>query len=186
MRNPLYKTKPSYNHCYFYSVSFVGHDRPIIYSDNEYEYYEIRDRFAEWTDQGKLERYGINKFTKFLVRRIDLMKKTERNSIEAKTHLKSLVKKHGALNDPDRPQEPATLLKFLCEREEELEKETQVMELEMLCDTRPFPANKDEFMMRILERKFNYIYKDLEKQWKSKSKRASKLTTKTEIKDAVT
>ena len=183
MRNKLYQSKPSYNHLYFYSITFVGIERPIIYSDNEYEYYVIRDQFIEWCNDGRLESFGIEKLTKPLVRRIDVMKSTKKGTIQATIHLKSLCKTHGALNDPNRPTEPANLLDFLCKREEQLADEARELEMEMLTQNISIPDNKEEYIMRVLEQKYDYIYKDIDKQWKSRTKRVKK--PKLEVLDAV-
>tara|TARA_Y100000031_G_scaffold102889_1_gene112825 strand:- start:905 stop:1525 length:621 start_codon:yes stop_codon:yes gene_type:complete len=174
MRKPLYKNKPSYNHCYFYSALFVGQDRPFIVKSNDYEYYNIRDRFMEWCNEGEFEKWGITKNTSTVVTRIDIMKNTMFDSIEAKTHLKVLHNKMDSLNNPARPEEPANLLKWLCERDERLEQESEDFQIEMLMENIPAPKNKQEYILKTLERKYSYIYKDLERQWNKTSKRKTR------------
>ena len=105
MRKPLYRNKPSYHHCYFYSALFVRQDRPFVVKSDDYEYYNIRDRFFEMCNEGQFEKWEILKNTSTVVTRIDQMKNTQFNSIEAKTHLRVLQNNLDALNNPNRPDE---------------------------------------------------------------------------------
>lgn len=171
MRKALYKDKPSYRHCYFYSAQFVDQDRPFIVKSEDYEYYNIRDWFLENCKKGHFEKFGITRFTSVVVRRIDILNNTKPEDIDATIHLSWLQKKHDALNNPDRPTEPATLMEWLCEREDRLDEESKEMEIELMMQNIPAPKNKNEYLLLSLKRKYSFIYKDLEKQWSKIAKR---------------
>ena len=88
MRNKLYIKRPSRKHTYYYSCQFVGHDRPLICMSHDPEYYNVRDQLLERADAGQLEHFGIEKNTSAIVRRIDIMEKTNCDTVEAKNHLR--------------------------------------------------------------------------------------------------
>ena len=165
-RNKLYRHGASKKHTYFYSTQFVGTERPFISFSDCSEYFEIRDWFLEYCEKGAFdEPFGILPGTSCLVRRIDLMKQTSLESTAAKTHLRNLQKDLNALNNPERPLEPQNLLKFMEEREVQLQQEAEQLEFQLMTERITYDS-KEKFFMKVLERKYSYIYSDLQKQWK--------------------
>ena len=178
MRAKLYKNKPSKNHTYFYSILFVGQERPIIVSSREYEYYVIRDTFLDLADKGELKGAGIFPGTTLMVRRIDLMKDTHYESIEANTRLRELQRQMNAINNPDAPQDPADLVRFMEHREEELKREAEILSLQMISDNVDLYKSKEQYISKMLERKYEYIYEDIHKQWKHLQREKKQISQK--------
>ena len=166
MRAKLYKNKPSKNNTYFYSILFVGQDRPFIVSSLEYEYYVVRDTFLDWADKGDLESWGIFPGTTLMVRRIDYMKDTHPASIEANTRLRELQRQMNAINNPDAPADPADLVRFMEDRENDLKREAEILSLQMISDNVDLYKSKEQYLSKILERKYPFIHKDIMKMWK--------------------
>lgn len=170
MRSNLYRNRPSRKHTYFYSIQFVGQHRPFICVSHDAEYYNIRDYFLELCNEGTFEeRFGITKGTSAIVRRVDVMTKTDLDSPAANTHLQHIHEKMDSLNNPKRPLEPHNLLGFMEEREEQLKRESEFLAFQMMTERVSY-KNKEEFIVKILKRKYDFIYKDIEKQWRHLNK----------------
>ena len=165
MRAKLYENRPNKNNTYFYSILFVGQERPFICCSSEYEYYVIRDAFLKLANEGELEVLGIDKGTSAIVRRIDLMKQTSFNSDDASRHLRVLQRQMDALNNPERPKVPADLKRFMEDRDEELKDEAESFSLESVIKNVDWNASKEDYITKMLERKYRFIYKDILKQW---------------------
>ena len=170
MRNNLYKNRPSKKNTYFYSCLFVGQERPFICCSHDAEYFNIRDYFLELCNEGQFEeRFSIHQGTSAMVRRIDVMKDTNLESKAAEVHLQELHENLDSLNNPLRPSEQTNLLAFMKDREEQLKIEAEKLEFQLKTEKVSYKS-KEQFMVKILQRKYEYIFKDIEKQWRHLNK----------------
>ena len=170
MRNKLYKNRPSRKHTYFYSCQFVGQIRPFICYSDDAEYFNIRDRYLVLCNDGVFEeRFGISQGTSAMVRRIDVMKNTELESTTAEVHLQELHEQMDSLNNPYRPKDKSNLMAFMNKREEQLKNESEELQFQMMTEKITY-SSKEQFITKILQRKYDYIFRDIEKQWKHLNK----------------
>jgi len=170
MRNKLYTNRPSRKHTYYYSCQFVGQLRPFIAMSHDAEYFNIRDHFLELCNAGVFEeRFEITQGTSAMVRRIDVMKNTDLESTTAEVHLQELHENMDSLNNPNRPKEKTNLLAFMNKREEQLKTESEELQFQMMTEKITY-SSKEQFITKILKRKYDYIFRDIEKQWKHLNK----------------
>jgi len=170
MRNKLYKNRPNQKHTYYYSCQFVGQIRPLIAYSHDAEYFNIRDHFLELCNAGVFEeRFGITQGTSAMVRRIDVMKNTDLESITAEVHLQELHEKMDSLNNPYRPNDKSNLMAFMNKREDQLKIESEELRFQMMTEKIVY-SSREQFITKILQRKYNYIFQDIEKQWKHLNK----------------
>ena len=94
------------------------------------------------------------------------MKDTHPSSIEANTRLRELQRQMNAINNPDAPADPADLVRFMEDRENDLKREAEILSLQMISDNVDLYKSKEQYLSKILERKYPFIHKDIMKMWK--------------------